>query len=84
MQSNRTQSGGNQPGASVEVCMTSAEYPFPLSIQITLPVKFRDHAMDAGRYPVYSLFYDLIQLQEGRTQQLILGGDSFTKELNDA
>lgn len=48
------------------------------------PVKFRDHGLDAGRYPVYSLFYDLIQQQEGRTQELILGGESFTKEITHA
>jgi D-psicose/D-tagatose/L-ribulose 3-epimerase len=40
-QSNRTQSDRNQPDAKGEVCMASSEYPFPLSIQITLPVKFR-------------------------------------------
>jgi len=48
------------------------------------PVKFRDHALDAGRYPVYSIFYDLIQQQEGRIQELILGGESLTKELTHA
>jgi len=48
------------------------------------PVKFRDHDMDATRYPVYSLFYDLIQQIEGRTQSLILGGESFTKEITHA
>jgi phage terminase large subunit len=45
------------------------------------PVKFRDHAMDAKRYAVYSLYFTLTG--EKRKPELVLGGKSFVKGLGE-